>query len=338
MTRRLVGATGTGRLRYLRYDREQPGRSGMNHNLANLECVLREAHAFGRLALVPALRLNRRHNFGAPADERWGTYFDLDASRLVDGAGEHRLPLVRRLPPGLDAVTLEPGRRMPAWAENWGLVVRRLRVAYFVREVPLDGLPVARLRLCPSARVRGLAAPVTAALRAAAGGGFAAVHVRRSDRARWPVGRLASPERVRRRLGAHGVADGSVVFCLSDERDPGFWSALAAHYRIVRYTAFQALASLVPPQAGAAPNNYLLYEVEKVVMREASVRLETFPDPGPGTPDADGTLVGPGVRYALERSLRLGYWLQRRRTRLGRLLPPAVRRRIGRALGKGRGR
>ena len=62
----------------------------------NLECLLAEAHALGRLAILPPLRLAPRHNFGAPRAWRWETYFDLDGSVLVDAAGRPGpLPLAR---------------------------------------------------------------------------------------------------------------------------------------------------------------------------------------------------------------------------------------------------
>ena len=67
--------------------------------LSNLECLLREAHASGRLALLPALNLAPHHNFGIDRDWRWDAYVDFEASRLLDSAGEEhptRRPQARR--------------------------------------------------------------------------------------------------------------------------------------------------------------------------------------------------------------------------------------------------
>ena len=277
-------------LRYLRYDEKVPVQSGMGHQVKNLECLLREAHAAGRLAVLPPLRLDARHNFGVQDDREWDCYFDVEGSRLVDAAGtEHPLPVVRRLPPvGSPTFTLGPGQRTPAAARGHVLVVRRIAHHVFARDVPEEDVAPLRLRMRCSERVRELARPVVADLLAHGGSGFVGVHARRGDRVGQYPSRLTEPPAILSYLRGRGVPDGSVVFLMSDEREPAFWEPLHRHYDLVRYTRYPELAALVTHGGDRRPDNYLLYAVEREIMSHAGVRIETRPTPNA---DVHGSLV-----------------------------------------------
>ena len=276
--------------RYLRYDAKSPIVAGMNHWLSNLECLVREAHATGRLAVLPALDLSPRHNFGVEREWRWETYVDLGKSRVVDAGGRERpLPLASRAPdavPPAPKLTLAPGEPMPPGAADHRLVVRRIEHSLYRMDVPGAVPSPVDVRLRPAPRVRELARPMIEELLGRGEGRFTAVHARRSDRGRR---RYTVPARIRAHLEARGVAGGSTVFLLSDERAPGFWEALKEHYDLVRYTDCPRLAGLVSGAGGRLPDNYLLYEVEKEIMRSAALRIETFA--GLGRTDAHAALV-----------------------------------------------
>ena len=98
------------------------------------------------------------------------------------------------------------------------------------------------------------------------------------------------------------------MFFLSDEGDPEYWRALGRSYEVIRYTDFDDLAAVVAGNRRDAPDNYLLYEAEKVVMGGATFRVETVP--GPNYTPAHGTLIrGPewtlaNVRSRLRRTIR----------------------------------
>ena len=119
---------------YLRYDDRRPAAAGLNHERRNLECLLAEAHALGRLAILPPLRLAPRHNFGAPREWRWETYFDLDRSVLVDAAGRTGpLPLAGGRIDAGSLVHVGAGEPVPASARY---AVRRVSSPVWRREVP----------------------------------------------------------------------------------------------------------------------------------------------------------------------------------------------------------
>ena len=265
--------------RYLRYDESRPAARGINHMLANLQCLLREAHASGRLAVLPTLRLAGEHNFGVARDWCWDDYFDLAGSRLVDAGGTALpLPLVAAVPAEVGAaVHLAPRASLTDRAARATLVARHMRGSVHRRDVPRRCRPYVGFRMRPSARVRSLAAPVVAALRERGQGDFAAVHVRRGDRLAAPwLRRLVAPQRIVRRLRRSGVPAGAVLFVLADEDVADLSASLAPAFASASRADFAALSALV---AGPEPDNYLLYEVEKEVMRAAGVRIETHPGP-----------------------------------------------------------
>ncbi|MCY3837768.1 MAG: hypothetical protein OXH09_03810 [Gammaproteobacteria bacterium] len=282
--------------------------AGIDHQLSNLRCLLAEAHTVGRLAVLPPLRLEARHNFGIASEWSWDTYFDLDASRLVGNDGRtHPLPFVRDLPEGrLNTRTVPPRGRLSG-KECAELVVRQVRHEVFTKEVPLTNTPVFRLR--PSATVLSRAGPVVEALRKRWSTGYAAVHIRRGDRLWGPMRWLTRPDNIRRRLRKLGIHEGDGVFFLSDERDAEYWSGLAPHYGMARYTDFPELVAIIAPSSPSTPDNYLLYEVEKEVVRHATAVVETFPLPRGERPQK--TLV-PIAVWVVARNVRR-WWRSTRR-------------------------
>ena len=285
--------------RYLRYDELRPVAAGLDHQQSNLECILREAHASGRRALLPPINLTARHNFGIERDCRWDDYVDLSASRLLDGAGEeHPLPLVYSLPKtALPTLTLKPGERMPQRAADFPLVVRQIRSNLFRKDVPPPLPTLAHSLLCsiamqPSKRVADLAAPVIADLLSRGGGCFVAVHIRRGDRlgAAYPP-RLTAPEAVARHFARAGIAEDSLVYALSDEHDADYWRRMTQlPQKVVRHTDYPSLSDLLRQDEGRIPDNYLLYAVEKRIMAAAAFRIETL-GRGAAGEHADSALV-----------------------------------------------
>lgn len=266
---------------YLQYKTSAPVVAGLDHQVANLRCLLREAHVTGRLAVLPPIHLCPKHNFGVRRDWKWEAYFDFGESRLIDATGQERpLPIADEWPDADDrTLSLRPGERMPSGARHYRLVVRHVELTTFKKEIPADDWPTITIRLRASASVTDLARHVVQHIALLDGGRFAAVHVRRGDRLKlhreYP-GRLTEPAHIRKYLTELGVAEGSVLFIASDERDPNFWRPLAEHYRLIRYVDFPRLEALAA-KGGDLPDNYLLYQVEREVMRSAWLRVGTLP-------------------------------------------------------------
>lgn len=272
--------------RHLRYDVFPPVLAGLANHEANLKCLLREAHAAGRLAILPPLTLHPKHNFGRDRAWRWGDYYDFAASRLVDLSGrEHPLPLVAAAEEAAEPLVLRAGDSIPPASRDHPYVIRRLGDAVFRREVPGACRPDFAIRLRPAARVLALAGEALTRLASLAVDGFVGLHVRRGDRLGEYPAELTEPLHIKRCLDQHGVARGALVFLSSDERDPHFWAPLERWFRIVRYTDFPRLAALV---AEPSPDNYALYQVEREILAHGRLRIETIPQ---GDARVHGTLV-----------------------------------------------
>ena len=270
-----------GETRCLQYETAEPVVVGLLHHTWNLCHLLREAHVTARLAILPPLELVPHHNFGVRREWRWEHYYDFGASSLTDAAGRrHPLPIADR-PPGEGVRTLKlPGEApMPDRARHYPLVVRRIADSFFERELPVDAWSAVTVDLRPSGRAMALARPVVRRLRSLGGGYFVAVHVRRGDqiaKGRIPDW-LTRPAHVGRFLRDRGVADGTVVYIASNEREPGFWKPLKETWQVFSCVDFPALEALVSG-ADEAPDNYLLYSVELAVLREGSLRIGTMPN------------------------------------------------------------
>ena len=314
-----------GKVRFLRYDAPVVF-AGLEHHVTNLRCLVREAHASGRLAVLPPLTLHPKHNFGHARDWRWQDYYDLDASTLVDAAGrEYPLPIAPAAPalsgkrPGSAApLGVRPGERFPTNGDAYPLVVRTFRQQIFKNEVPQECQPPLELRLRPAELVLRLAEKAArhlASLAQDAADGYVGVHVRRGDRLaeREFAPALTEPPHIEAVLTRIAVRRDEVLFVASDERDPSFFEPLRTRYRLFRCTDFPYLKALV---SGDDPDNYLLYQVEREILSRGRLWIETLPGRGP---HAHASLVD-AKDWRRSKSGRLRWWLRRARFTLRRFL------------------
>ena len=315
-------------MRLLRYDTPTV-LAGLLHHVVNLRCLLREAHASGRLAVLPPLTLHPKHNFGHTRDWRWQDYYDLGASTLVDAVGrEHPLPIApvapalsRQRDAGRAPLVVRPGGRIPGKGKSHPLVVRTFRHPTFKYEVPQECQPPVELKLRPAEPVLRLATRAAQRLASLAQegdapqSGYVGVHVRRGDRLAWAEFPPAhtEPPHIEAVLTRMAVYPAEVLFVASDERDPGFFEPLRTRYRLHRYTDFPYLQALV---SGDDPDNYLLYQVEREILRRGRLWIETLPGRGV---HAHASLVDAKEWRRSERG-RARWWLRRARFALQRFL------------------
>ena len=321
-----MGVAGGIPLRYLRYEPARPVVAGLKHLEANLRCLLHEAHATGRLAVLPPLNLTPTHNADVRLDWKWETYYDFGASTIVDAAGEHPLPIAP-FPPHGGTLVIGPRERMPAGHETYPLVVRTFNRPQAVhgRELGTGHWPAATVRLVAAAPVRELARHAVWRLASLDGGRFAAVHVRRGDRLGQYPRRLTEPEYIKKYLKRRRVADGSVVYIASDERSADFWKPLQSCYRLFRYVDFPKLVALIEPADDRLPDNYQLYQVERQIMGQARMWIETLPGGVTDEGGEHGSLVS-NKRWKLRRWVRAEYTHYLRRLKSSRFVGQRSRR------------
>jgi hypothetical protein len=79
---------------------------------------------------------------------------------------------------------------------------------------------------------------------------------------------------------AKTIPKGAKVYILTNERDRAFFNALKNDYEVLQFFDFPELKSLVE---GRQPDNFLLFEIEKLLFDNAQTKVYTFTHPEGGT-------------------------------------------------------
>lgn len=262
-------------------------RPGINHLRFALELLVREAVSLGRTPIAFKPRFDPRHNLGHDLDVTWDRYIDLERIELRDGASgtstwvravqAHDIPQAA----GLSAARFERGHVVQQTEnERFDLIVRHNRTGLHVDGVHdgAAGLPGCTVRFQPAKAVRDLAARVQARL-----GTFCAMHVRRDDmlehKDQYPnLDRDTQPDRIRETLQRH-LHSGSRVYIMTNERNKQFFEPLRESFEVVQYFDFPELRELIEC---STPDNFLLFEVEKLLFEHAATQVYTFTHPEGG--------------------------------------------------------
>lgn len=262
-------------------------RPGINHLRFALELLVREAVSMGRTPVAFKPRFDPRHNLGHDLDADWDRYIDLNHVELVERAtgAVMAIRMLRRADLGpvepLAALWVE---REHAFTErecrDHDLVVRHNKTGLHIPAVHdgVAGLPQYVVRFRPSDQIHRLAQAVQRQL-----GHYCGVHVRRDDMLEmkdvYPnLDRDTQPGRMGDTL-AKVVDEGSTVYILTNERNKTFFAPLKSRFRILQYFDFPELAALVD---GPRPDNFLLFEVEKLLFEQSHVKVHTFSHPDGG--------------------------------------------------------
>lgn len=262
-------------------------RPGINHLRFALELLVREAVSVGRMPVAFKPRFDPRHNRDHDIDVDWDRYIDLDRVELVEA--ETGVLTVIRVLRGVELDSIESLAAL--WIErdhvltarechDFDLIVRHNRTGLHVPAVHdgAAGLPKYLVRFHPSVRVERLAQAVRQRL-----ADYCGVHVRRDDMLEmkdlYPnLDRDTQPDRIGDTL-ARVVAEGSAVYILTNERDKTFFTSLKKRFRVFQYFDFPELSELVE---GPEPDNFLLFEVEKLLFEGAKLKVHTFTHPEGG--------------------------------------------------------
>ena len=103
------------------------------------------------------------------------------------------------------------------------------------------------------------------------------VHVRRGDilNLRWwkypgtDLDKGTQPNAIHRRI-SRWIKPDSTLYIMTDEYEEGFFDALKKYYRVLTFRDFEDLVRL------KEEDNFMLYEVEKVIAKQAKISVEMF--------------------------------------------------------------
>ena len=268
--------------RYFTIDIE--AKPGINHLRYALGLLIGEAMSLGRTPIVFKPRLDPRHNLGKELDVDWDRYIDLERikiSNMQSGTHTYIRAVQRR-----DVEQLE--RLSTAWFERdhlisedenrrFDVIVRQNKTGLHIGPVH-DGnswLSSNTVHLEPSSQVMKKFGLVKDRLDA-----YHAMHVRRDDMLEmtdlYPnLDKDTRPDRILRTLLPR-IPKGSRIYIMTNERDRVFFDPLRSHFEIFQYFDFPELRDLIESDR---PDNFLLFEIEKILFEKASSRIHTFAHP-----------------------------------------------------------
>ena len=254
--------------------------AGINHLKSALGLLIKESLSLNRTPIVFTPRFLATHNFDKAVDASWGKYIDL--SRIVitkDGATHYVEAVEEDAIVNRDALTVleVKGKHLITPAENaaYRVIVKNnpsglgLDAVYTHDEFDFN------VEFLPSRAVRHHADQVWRRL-----GEYHAMHVRRGDmlaeKARCPnLAEDTRPEKILETL-SRVLAKGARVYVLTDEQDRNYFEILKQDYQIFRYFDFPELKAFVE---GDHPDNFFLYEIEKLIFANAHTKIHTFAHP-----------------------------------------------------------
>uniref|UniRef100_A0ACD5WRW6 Uncharacterized protein n=1 Tax=Avena sativa TaxID=4498 RepID=A0ACD5WRW6_AVESA len=282
--------------------------AGLGHQESSLRCALEEALFLDRIFVMPSrMCLSSVHNTkglldssNAASDQRWGSsssamesLYDIDlisktvpvildnprswygivsrSTKLGEGDVAHVHGISRDElkddPLYSDALLINRTASPLAWFMECKDRTQRSSVM----------LPYTFLPTMPARKLRDAANEMKEIL-----GDYDAIHVRRGDllknrkdrfgveRSLHPhLDRDTRPEFIKKRI-AGWIPEGRTLFIASNERTPGFFSALSDRYKLAYSSNFSSILEPI------IENNYQLFMVERLIMQGARTFVKTM--------------------------------------------------------------
>ena len=260
---------------------------GINHLREALNWLVKEAVSLNRTPLVFVPQFDNCHNFDIDVHATWDKYLDLD--NFILSSDQLAAPVAIKAVmadqiAGLGSLSVLKVERDYIITEQdnatYDLIIRHNKTGL---EIPgihqgIRGLPDYTVRLQPSQRVLDIFRQVSAQIPS-----YCAIHVRRGDMLRM-VAELphldqdTQPGHIKDVI-ASVMPLGAPVYILTNERDKSFFNPIKDSYAVLQYFDFPELNALV---SGDQPDNFLLFEIEKLLFDNAQTKIYTFTHPEGG--------------------------------------------------------
>lgn len=315
--------------RFLMYRPLGRDRFGYMHNLSNILALCAEAAHLGRSVILSAPDFDPSHNFGIPVNKHWDNYIDLnnitvnilstenlicDQSFKIPVFRHDNFPIHSFSPTQIGIVR---NTQDGSSEENQ---VKTLLIRELSPEFNLWGsaTPDIQDQYCvninPSTTVSELASSVVDALLPS----YIALHIRRGDRLKQNplIDKYTKGEFVRVFIEENCGPRPHNIFLMSDEREPSFFEVLKTYFSLNTYLDFPNLSSLVQYPA---PDNYMLFCIEKLIYYKAAIRIGVFTD----SDSIDYSLSPYSMHYIYRRRFQRVY------NALDRLLNKATKKIVG---------
>jgi len=252
-------------------------RTGMNHQIGAMRWLVAEAIALGRTPVIPVPSLNSIHNFGRNIQTTFSKYLDLERIIIRADGKSFFFKAIQSgdLPElaGLSALKVEKEKIITSEQNaDYDMIIRKNPNGMTIRNIHANfKFSVA---FNSSGPVLGCYTGISDKLK-----DYCAMHVRRGDKLTekpYPnLDRDTRPEKILETLSGM-LPKGSTIYIMTNETDRHYFDSLTKHYHILQYFDFPELKGLIESES---PDNFFLYEVEKIIFQKAPRKIYTFSDP-----------------------------------------------------------
>ena len=295
--------------KYLHYQYQQ--RAGLDHKLFDFRIFFKEAVMLDRTAVLPNVKLARRHNKGHAIYCSIARYVNLDRVYCYIPRATQPIRYLRWIDKeSFDFKQFAPQQTLITDEimisrdddATYPLIVRNLIEIYAMWKrvcVNYKHDVEACVVVPPSNKILSLSDAVISSIRDrhpnartqpnkkllklpfdlnsifAIPGNYACLHVRGNDKGAkfrfWQ--QAAEPKTVFKKVRGC-LPEGAQLYFMSDNPHAPYLELLSPHYRVATYRDFPELQTLVE---GHAPDNFMLYAVEKKIMQSAAYKIYSDP-------------------------------------------------------------
>jgi len=260
---------------------------GINHLREALEWLVRESVSLNRTPIVFTPHFDSCHNFDIEVNATWDKYIDLSNIQINNislGTNISIQAVMEKDIARFDDLSILWVERDHILTdkdnENFDLIVRHNRTGLEIDHVHtgIRGIPEYSVRFMPSYRVLDAYNQVSNKIQ-----NYCAIHVRRGDMLDmvdlYPnLDQETQPDKIKATI-SQVIPKGSKIYILTNERDKAYFNPLKMDYEVFQYFDFPELIGLVECEQ---PDNFLLFEIEKLIFDNAKTKIYTFTHPGGG--------------------------------------------------------
>ena len=284
----------------------------LDHMLALLKAVIKEAVILDRTLVITQGRMGKQYNFGKDLSVDFDNYINLDKTSVyeIDRNNMQKCPFnyVKADDFNLKSyaanqiVELEEEEPLSTH-NNFEVIIRKIETRFFawqprfspymVRFEPADKVnqitdQVLNAMETNLAQVQELSSTFQGVdfsanrdiyatpMPTVPSTYYACLHVRLNDMSYTPYVRYASkPKNICAAL-KRAIPQNSKLYIMSDIQDPNYFDFLKKDYQIYRYHDFPVLKQLVSGESGNPVDNAMLYSVEKNILQYANRKIIPF--------------------------------------------------------------
>lgn len=260
---------------------------GINHLREALNWLVRESISLNRTPLVFKPNFDSCHNFNIDVDATWNKYINLKNIEITNTLTGNKI--------SIEAAMEEDVANIAEFSVLWierdhiitdmenktfDLIIRHNRTGLEISGIHngIRGLPEYSVRFLPSIFVLETYNRVRNKIE-----NYCAIHVRRGDMLNmidtYPnLNHDTHPDQIITTI-SKVLPRKSNIYILTNERDRNYFNPLKKYYIVFQYFDFPELRELIECEN---PDNFLLFEIEKLIFENANTKIYTFTHPEGG--------------------------------------------------------